>query len=103
MIELSFLAPSRRLIFQSQFCTNATIIPFVNTIYIMTPLSRLLGVSILVTVHMTCKIRQPSRGEYSVIKLDARLNYLDKRGFLQPLWAGMMQGRVRCAVELRQH
>lgn len=59
------------------------------------------GVSILVTVHMTCKISQQSHREYLVKKLDARLNYLDKRGFLQPLWAAAMQGRVGCAVNLR--
>lgn len=35
-----------------------------------------------------------------VNKFDARLNYLDKRGFLQPLWAATMQGRVGCAVDL---
>lgn len=97
LIELLFFAPWRRLIFQ--FCTTTTVTPFVNTIYIMTPLTA----SILVTAHMTCKISQQSRGEYSVITLDARLNYLDKRGFLQPLWTGTMQCRVWCAVDLRQH
>lgn len=66
-------------------------------------LDLLLGVSILVAVHMTCKISQQSRREYLVIELDAKLNYLDERGFLQPLRAGMMHGRVGCAVDLRQH
>lgn len=73
-----------------------------KTIYILNPLSRLLGVSILVAAHMACKISHQSRGEYSVIKLDARLNYLDKWGFLQPLWAGTMLGRVGGTVDLRQ-
>lgn len=66
----------------------------------MTPLRLLLGVSIF--AHMTFKISLQSRGEYSVIKLDARLTYyLDKWSFLQPLRAGMVQGRVGCAVDLR--
>lgn len=65
-------------------------------------LSPLPAVSILVAVHMTCKISQRSQREYSLIALDARLNYLDQRGFLQPLRAGAVQGRVGRAVDLRQ-
>lgn len=51
---------------------------------------------------MTRKIRQRSQREYSVIELAARLNYLDKWSFLQPLRAGPVLGRVGYAVELRQ-
>lgn len=69
----------------------------------MFPFGLLLSGSILVTVHMVCEVSQESPREYLVIKLDARLNYLDERGFLQSLWTGTMEGRVGCAVDLRQH
>ena len=69
----------------------------------MIPLSLQLRVSILVTVRMPWEVSQESPREYSVIKLDARQNYLDERGFLQPLWAGTVVGRVGRAVDLRPH
>lgn len=50
---------------------------------------------------MTCKISLRSRREYLVIGLDARPNYLDKRGFLQPRWAGAVRARVGRAVDVR--
>lgn len=69
----------------------------------MNPAMRLLmTVSISVTEHMACKVRQRSRREYLVILLDAGLTYLYERSFLQPLWAGAVQGGVGSAVDLRQ-